>query len=479
MTSLFRQTYPRRWATQQLSLSAPELDRRHPLAQNLLAWWPLAGNGDDWSGNNNHGTLTGGDGMLVAGLGPRGKVLSFEGGSVDITIQTIVQAGTATPTTPMTFAVWVFPLSLAQQSSGGGVGGTLIESNEDGGNNGWTFGIENTGVLWFWPAANEDVFSSQTVSLNQWTHIAVTIDTSNNLNFYFNGMLESSITLGAAPQPPMFFKLGAQCWTTGQFMGPMQDARLYTAALTASQISALYNQPFAFAQPKLRRSFSADSSAPAGSSATATAAGTATVSGASRVQAAVSANSQGSVTVFANGLSHGFTLGSAQGSATVTAPTNALLSAAGTATGVAVISGVGASPQPARGNSQGTATVSAIGLGDYRSTGSSTGSTAVAGSLSAFVQAIGTSVASATSHGMLRILVQSNGQSSGQASVSADTHSIIGDELTIHASLPLPIPSFTGFAAPPGYLSPITVPQKGLRVEAFYVEQVVNVVYAD
>jgi hypothetical protein len=113
------------------------------------------------------------------------------------------------------------------------------------------------------------------------------------------------------------------------------------------------------------------------------------------------------------------------------------------------------------------------------STGSAEGNATVLGTAADVAVARGTANGAATISGGLRASAALSGQSSGHATVVAATQFIDGEELTINATLARPAPSFTGFAAPPGYLSPLAVPQKGLRVEAFFIEQVVNVVYAD
>ncbi len=252
-----------------------------PMPNNgLVGWWPLNGNPNDYSGQGNTGTpsnviyvsSTGnylrdslmqnytGQTYPMPGIqsctsmstcssnslpnlflsnlpfepGSLSQVGSFNGQSSNISTGT-----SHLPTSPLTISAWVHPANIMQSSFGGGIGGTLLESNENGGSSGYVLGIKSTGVLWWWPSASNDKVSTGTVPLNTWTYITVAYN-GVDVNMYLNGKLDSSQS-AVTPQVPTFMKIGSKSWITGFFNGTMADVQLYNVALTGPQVSSLYN----------------------------------------------------------------------------------------------------------------------------------------------------------------------------------------------------------------------------------------------
>ncbi len=143
---------------------------------------------------------------------------------------------------PVTVDVWVNPSSLNQSSFGGGYGGTIIESNENGGSGGWILGVRNDGKVWYWPYVGGDVFSSASVPLNRWTNIALVYEgRDSNVNIYINGRLDSSSQVIVSGWPS-FMRVGARSWITGTWAGMLSNLQLYSKALTSSQVKYLYSQ---------------------------------------------------------------------------------------------------------------------------------------------------------------------------------------------------------------------------------------------
>ena len=161
------------------------------------------------------------------------QAASFNGVSSNITTGT-----NNLPASPLTIGAWVYPASISQPGFGTGTGGTILESNENGGTSGYILGIKSNGELWWWPAAGQDRYSTGTVPLDTWTFITLTYN-GVDVNMYLNGRLDSS-QAAAAPQTPTFMKIGSRSWTTGFFEGSMSNIQLYNTSLSSNQVKQLY-----------------------------------------------------------------------------------------------------------------------------------------------------------------------------------------------------------------------------------------------
>ena len=207
----------------------------------LTGYWPLnEGMGNaavDWSGSGNAG-LWSGTASGVSGYYSPGKTGQWAGyfnGSNDyITISPF-----PTSVNPASWAFWVYPTSVSNGSFGGGVGSSIIDGNENGGSAGYDIGIQNTNQLWFWPSAGNDRRSIGTVPLNAWTFVVCTYDGAT-LRIYFNGVLDSTQAM-PSPDIPTFIKIGAESWTTGYLKGSLNDVRIYSRALSATEVQEIYD----------------------------------------------------------------------------------------------------------------------------------------------------------------------------------------------------------------------------------------------
>ena len=140
---------------------------------------------------------------------------------------------------PMTISVWVYPASLSQSSYGGGVGGTIIDENENGAGSGWILGVRNNNKIWFWPSSGNDKFSTSLIPLNQWTSIIVAYN-GISLQMFVNGVLDSTQSMSVPQQGASFFRIGAKSWITGYWDGAISDLQVYNTSLSANEINSLY-----------------------------------------------------------------------------------------------------------------------------------------------------------------------------------------------------------------------------------------------
>ena len=224
------------------------------LASGLVAHWPL----DDTTGSTitdivgtNNGTWADNSGNSVAeetGTGVISTAITFDGGNDEI------NAGSATSIDdifngPGTVSMWIKPASLGENNLG-----RLIHKAPDNNANteGFTFYLDNTNELEFihgygtakgkWETTNADL------AFNTWSHVAITFDATTTTApiIYVNGAAEAltetdtpSGAYGSDATHDLFF--GNNNVTGRTFDGALDDVRLYNRALSAGEITALYN----------------------------------------------------------------------------------------------------------------------------------------------------------------------------------------------------------------------------------------------
>jgi hypothetical protein len=204
----------------------------------LVGHWTFDGkdmvqNVADSSGQGNNGNLVGYTSTTTV-AGKIGQALGFNGTSQYVDVSTV-----PTASNPLSVSAWVYPTSFSQSSFGGGVGGTIIDENEGGGSAGWLLGINNSNRIWFWPSGGGDIFSTDTVPLNRWTHVVATYD-GTKLRLYINGKLDSTQTMTTPQGSASFFRIGKRSWITGFWKGSLDDVRIYNRALSTSEVTQLY-----------------------------------------------------------------------------------------------------------------------------------------------------------------------------------------------------------------------------------------------
>lgn len=141
-----------------------------------------------------------------------------------------------TPTlnsTEFTLAAWVYPTNANYRSIISGTGTGRPEFRMDSGR---TLSILSQGALGLGT-------SSGTISLNAWSHVAVTYKTPNGA-FYINGVpsgtFSTAYTLWSSATA---IRVGGA--DNGEYWaGDIDDACWYNRVLTASEINSLYRDPY-------------------------------------------------------------------------------------------------------------------------------------------------------------------------------------------------------------------------------------------
>jgi len=204
--------------------------------RSLLGYWSMdysnvSGIYDN-STYNNFGTYTGGINSSNITTGIRGKALTFDG--INDYLNMATQNGLPTGNFKYTISAWVYPRNCIGSGSGCGI----VVWGQYSDNNMNAFVIPNNCKLMnYWH--NNDATSTGTVSLNTWSHVAVTYDGSNR-TFYINGVMSGSFASSGLNIIAGPFEIGA---TAGDenFNGSLDELMIFNRSLSYAEILALYN----------------------------------------------------------------------------------------------------------------------------------------------------------------------------------------------------------------------------------------------
>lgn len=201
------------------------------LSANLIAYWPLqedsGGVAYDFGGSFN-GTVNGATQNAPGLLG--GSAYDFSGiGTADE-----VAIGDIGDPQQFTFTFWVNPRSLDINANNNYR--SIIFSGTN------FILIEQAARLSFRvPGVNTTNWTSGNIPLNTWTHCACVYNQSDRI-IYLNGVESRRNTIGGGTVSLGSLTLGRTSTNTSQTLdGLLCDVRAYNKALSASEVSTLYN----------------------------------------------------------------------------------------------------------------------------------------------------------------------------------------------------------------------------------------------
>ncbi len=189
----------------------------------------------DTSGTDNHGSIA----NAVRVPGKYGNGLSFNGTNSFVTI-------TGSPslnlTTGMTVEAWANPATLSSFR--------VIFTKEMSGTDAWALNANDNGSLpgMFIRTGSSTgpltgALGNSQLPLNTWTHVAGTYDGSQ-LRFYVNGVLVTTTAVtGSIATAPNPLRIGGNSIWGEWFNGLIDEVRVYSRALTQSEIQADMNAP--------------------------------------------------------------------------------------------------------------------------------------------------------------------------------------------------------------------------------------------
>jgi hypothetical protein len=200
--------------------------------QGLAGWWAMDGNGNDQSGQSNHGTLVG-SASYGAGRISSALLLASSGARLSVADSSSLDISGS-----ITLAAWIRPNSQGTQY--------VLAKKDKGAVDGYEISLSNQGRVFV--RFNEDtsgntyrVDSSTKYPTNgqTWIHVAATYDGST-IRIYINGQLEgtksANFQIGVNSLP---LEIGSGYNGYRSMTGAIDDVRIYTRALSGTEILAL------------------------------------------------------------------------------------------------------------------------------------------------------------------------------------------------------------------------------------------------
>lgn len=211
--------------------------------KNVVGYWHFdegAGTAAyDASGGGNTGTLTGGPTWQSGSSCKAGGCVSFDG------VDDYVSAGTSLLDAPTTGSVslWVYPTQNGAANGGNPWNNTTLLAKDN------VYlalqQLSSNKIRYYYYSGAYDFYDSTTaLSLNMWSLITVTWDASSS-SIYLNGTLDASsgsltwakVDAGNTGTAFDLGRYGGGYW----YRGRMDEVRVWTRALTASEVEAIYN----------------------------------------------------------------------------------------------------------------------------------------------------------------------------------------------------------------------------------------------
>lgn len=218
-------------------LNASQNDR---MTNGLVGLWSFNGpdlsgtTAYDRSGQGNNGTLTNGPAITEGRIG---QALSFDGTNdyVNIPVSASLHADFF-HNNNWTISMWVKPTLAGDATQELFMGvwhkPRIYFSSPGGGLNFCGF-VSSVYVCFAQPAG---FFTA-----NAWTHLLITSDGTNYI-VYKNGVQSTSVAYQQIDTAATAFRIGRDGSSSSHFGGSLDDIRVYSRALSATEVAALYNQ---------------------------------------------------------------------------------------------------------------------------------------------------------------------------------------------------------------------------------------------
>lgn len=198
--------------------------------ENPEIHYKLNGDATDSSGNSRNGTATNVTWGTAGVIGTCGTFAKTSPSGITTTYGSTIDPSV----TPVTVCCWAKATSASATQifmSFGTASGTTKRMQVGMYNSYWTIGVQSTGLTSGYAGYNT------TATSTDWTHIAVVMDGSN-MKLYVNGAFSHQLSYTSYTFQGNF---GLSIYSGQEFTGLIDDARVYSAALTATEIGQIYN----------------------------------------------------------------------------------------------------------------------------------------------------------------------------------------------------------------------------------------------
>lgn len=228
---------------------AINVSQNNKVKNGLVGLWSFNGPDIDWASNTaydragaNNGTLSGMSKNTSITVGKVGQALNFDG------LSNLIDAGSDASIDDlgdMSVCAWVKPLA----SPPGFWAGLVAKSS--GASTGWQFYIYGSSPpygLGFYNTDGDQAEKDSIININEWQHVCGTWDGNAGVTgrkLYLNGTQVASPTLGTSSGPSSDASYSVTIGSLGSapylFTGEIDEVRLYSNVLSASDIKQLYN----------------------------------------------------------------------------------------------------------------------------------------------------------------------------------------------------------------------------------------------
>jgi len=202
------------------------------VTNGIVGWLKLNGDANDSSSNGNNGTVSGAI-PTIGATSTANTAYAFAGGGAAQVIT--ANSPSSSIGQNMSVSAWVKPTSYPSS----GAFRTIVEGinplsyyvslYSDGSLQAYRYGTNPGGY---------HSAGAGTIPLNQWTHVVVAWDTSS-VSLYTNGSLRTTVGITGTGLVGAQTIIGAES-TGRQFIGSIDDVRVYNRTLPATDVSKLY-----------------------------------------------------------------------------------------------------------------------------------------------------------------------------------------------------------------------------------------------
>jgi hypothetical protein len=199
------------------------------ITNGLVVWWPFNGNANDISGGGYNGSIIGAS-LTTGQNGQANGAYNFTASVNTITSSTIPAMQTT-----QTMSAWIKPSATPSERY------TIMEGITPSGAYYLSMNTDNSLQIYWYDTSNPGYHSSgaSTIPLNVWTYVTSTWD-GTNARLYVNGVLKTTVAVTGVGRAAANLIVGAEA-PARQYLGVIDDVRLYSRALSDSEVLGLYN----------------------------------------------------------------------------------------------------------------------------------------------------------------------------------------------------------------------------------------------
>ena len=192
-----------------------------PPPSGMVAWWPGDGNTNDIAGGNN-GTIVGG---VSYAPGKVNQAFSLDGTTGYVQVP---DSSSLKVTGQITIAAWINPSAL---------GGRVVDKITAGGSDGYLLDTYGGNVRLI--VDGQGLSGATSLPTGAWSHVAGVYG-GEQMRVYLNGALDGTLNTSVAiPTNALTLRIGADSAGSNLFNGLIDEAQVFSRALSASEIQGI------------------------------------------------------------------------------------------------------------------------------------------------------------------------------------------------------------------------------------------------